>query len=191
MRSWSRSAARVAIFSIIVCACATAASAKCQRMGFTVNDYGKEGPTRDAKNLLDKSIADWSKEKGIKKYTVGKKDVTCELFLNFIVFDEHTCTARATVCWGDNAGAAPAKSAPAAKPAARPAKKAKARRIRLSPATARRAVVPTASTRRQCAGASRSRRRRWRLSVRSSTPPRPASSAPSPAAPPSTNMIMI
>jgi hypothetical protein len=126
MRSWSRSAALVAILFAFVCAGVTAAAAKCQRMGFTVNDYGKDGPTRDAKNLLDKSIADWSKEKGIKKYTVGKKDVTCELFLNFIVFDEHTCTARATVCWGDNApGAAPAKSAPAAKPAARPAKKRK------------------------------------------------------------------
>jgi len=127
MRSWSRSATLVAVISAFVCAGAMSASAKCRRMGFTVNDYGKDGPTRDAKNLLDKYIADWTKEKGIKKFTVGKKDVKCELFLNFIVFDEHTCTARATVCWGDSAkpGAAPAKSAPPAKPHARPAKKRK------------------------------------------------------------------
>jgi hypothetical protein len=128
MRSWSRSATLVAVFSAFVCAGAISASAKCQRMGFTVNDYGKDGPTRDAKDLLDKYIAEWTKGKGIKKYTVGKKDVTCELFLNLLVVDEHTCTARAVVCWGDEAkpgAAAPAQTAPAAKPPARPAKKGK------------------------------------------------------------------
>ncbi|MFM9768079.1 hypothetical protein, partial [Streptomyces scabiei] len=35
----------------------------------------------------------------IAKYNTGPKEVKCELFLNFIVFDEHTCTAEATVCW--------------------------------------------------------------------------------------------
>ena len=106
---------------------ATAADAKCTRLSFTVNDYGKDGPTRDAKELLDKYIANWTKEKGIKTYNVGKKDVKCELFLNFIVFDEHTCQASALVCWPDGPGAAPAASpaattpAPAAAPpAARP-----------------------------------------------------------------------
>jgi hypothetical protein len=69
-------------------------------MAFSVNDYGKDGPTKDSQDLLDKHIATWAAEQGIEKYTVGKKDVTCELFLNLIVFDEHTCTARATVCWG-------------------------------------------------------------------------------------------
>ena len=82
---------------------ATAADAKCQKLSFLVNDYGKDGPTNDAKNLLDKYIVNWTKEKGIKNYTVGKKDVSCELFLNFIVFDEHTCTASAMVCWADGA----------------------------------------------------------------------------------------
>jgi hypothetical protein len=128
MRSWSRPATLVVAFSAFVCAGALAASAKCQRMGFTVNDYGKEGPTRDAKNLLDKYIAEWTKEKGIKKYTVGKKDVTCELYLNLIVVDEHTCTARAVVCWGDEAkpgAAAPAGTAPAVKPSAPSVKKKK------------------------------------------------------------------
>jgi hypothetical protein len=111
----------------LACAGATSASAKCQRLGFLVNDYGKDGPTRDAMNLLDKYVADWTKEKGITKYTVGKKDVTCELFLNLIVVDEHTCKARATVCWGDDAPAAAAPAAvkaPAVKPPA-PAKKPK------------------------------------------------------------------
>ena len=75
------------------------ASAACTRLGFTVNDYGKDGPTKDAKELLDKSITKKMAERGISKYQTGKKDVKCELFLNFIVFDEHTCTAEATVCW--------------------------------------------------------------------------------------------
>ena len=78
------------------------AMAACKRMGFTVNDYGKDGPTRDSKDLLDKHIATWATEQGIEKYSVGKKDVNCELFLNLIVFDEHTCTASATVCWGSD-----------------------------------------------------------------------------------------
>jgi hypothetical protein len=77
------------------------AVAGCKRMGFLVNDYGKEGPTNDAKSLLDKHIAQWAAEQGIEKYTVGKKDVKCDLFLNLIVVDEHTCTASATVCWGN------------------------------------------------------------------------------------------
>ena len=116
-----------AAIGIAVCLGATSADAKCHRMGFLVNDYGKDGPTKDAKDLLDKHIVEWAKSKGIKNYTVGKKDVKCELFLNFIVFDEHTCTASALVCWADGVPADPAAT-PAAKPApaARPpaAKKA-------------------------------------------------------------------
>ena len=117
-------AAAVAAISVA----AAPAAAKCQRLAYSVNDYGKEGPTNDAKKLLDTYIANWTKEKGIAKYTVGKKDVKCDLFLNFIVFDEHTCQASALVCWGDGPGAtspAPAASTPpppAAKPPA--AKKA-------------------------------------------------------------------
>ena len=55
--------------------------------------------------MLDKYIAKWTADRGIKKYTVGKKDVSCKLFLDFIVFDEHDCTATASVCWD---GAKPA-----------------------------------------------------------------------------------
>lgn len=80
-------------------AAALPASAACTRLGFTVNDYGKEGPTNDAKSLLDKYITKWAGEHNIAKYNTGPKSVTCELFLNFIVFDEHTCKAEATVCW--------------------------------------------------------------------------------------------
>lgn len=79
------------------------AAAKCTRLGFSVNDYGKEGPTNDAKKLLDQYIADWAKKQGIAKYTTGKKTVNCELFLDVGFFDEHTCRAEATVCWGDDA----------------------------------------------------------------------------------------
>ncbi len=95
-----------------VLAAATTADAKCTRLGFSVNDYGKDGPTKDAKSLLDKYIAEQMSKQGITKYTVGKKDVTCELFLDFIVFDEHTCRAEATVCWPGSGG----PGAPAAKP---------------------------------------------------------------------------
>ncbi|MCB1520562.1 MAG: hypothetical protein KDJ37_08295 [Hyphomicrobiaceae bacterium] len=91
-------AAVLAGFSI---AAATTADAKCTRLGFSVNDYGKDGPTNDAKNMLDKYIAKWTAERGISKYTTGKKDVKCELFLDFIVFDEHTCRAEADVCWSE------------------------------------------------------------------------------------------
>jgi len=77
------------------------AEARCTRLAFSVNDYGKDGPTKDAQALLDKYIADWARTKGIASYTVGKKDVSCELFLNLVVVDEHTCKASALVCWPD------------------------------------------------------------------------------------------
>ena len=121
----TRTARAMLAGAAMACAAAAPAAAKCQRLAYSVNDYGKEGPTNDAKKLLDKYIADWTKGQGIAKYTVGKKDVKCDLFLNFIVFDEHTCQASALVCWGD--GAAPAANPPpASPPAARPpsAKKA-------------------------------------------------------------------
>lgn len=93
---------------LVVAAAATPAAAKCTRLAFSVNDYGKDGPTKDAKALLDKYIAQWTAERGIKSYRTGKKDVNCELFLDFIVFDEHTCRAEATVCWDERGvGAAP------------------------------------------------------------------------------------
>ncbi|MBU2532581.1 MAG: hypothetical protein KKB37_07565 [Alphaproteobacteria bacterium] len=77
----------------------TSSWAACQKLGFSVNDYGKEGPIRDAKKLLDAYIKDWTAERGIKNYSVGKKEVTCELFLDVGLFDEHTCKAVATFCW--------------------------------------------------------------------------------------------
>jgi hypothetical protein len=93
----------------------TAADAKCTRLGFSVNDYGKDGPTKDAKSLLDKYVAKWAADNGVKNYTIGKKTVTCELFLDFGVFDEHTCRAEAPVCWGGTGGPVTAPT-PAAGP---------------------------------------------------------------------------
>lgn len=77
------------------------AEAKCTRLAFSVNDYGKIGPTEDAKKLLDKYIGEWTAERGISGYKTGPKSVTCKLFLDFIVFDEYTCRAEASVCWDE------------------------------------------------------------------------------------------
>lgn len=71
----------------------------CRTRGFLVNDFGKEGPSRDAQDLLDKDIAAWTAANGIAKYKTGPKKVDCKLFLNFGFFDEWTCTAKARVCW--------------------------------------------------------------------------------------------
>ncbi len=100
MRPSINLAAALATAAAFVTVAALPASAECKRYGFSVNDYGKDGPTKDAKDLLDKLIASKMTEKGVKDFKTGTKAVNCELFLNFIVFDEHTCTAEATVCWG-------------------------------------------------------------------------------------------
>jgi hypothetical protein len=75
------------------------AKGTCVTLGFEVNDYGKDGPTKDAKSLLDAFVVKWAAANAIKTYKVGEKSVNCELFLDFGVFDEHTCTASANVCW--------------------------------------------------------------------------------------------
>jgi hypothetical protein len=129
MRRSTSFAIALASVSAMALTAAGPADAACRKMGFVVNDYGKDGPTRDAQALLEKDIAKWAAGQGIAKYTVGKKDVTCELFLNFIVFDEHTCTASATVCWDEKApagkpGAVQDAKATGDAPAAAPAKTA-------------------------------------------------------------------
>ena len=120
---------RCATAGLALTVVAGAADAKCTRLGFSVNDYGKTGPTNDAKALLDKYIAKWAVENGVKSYTTGKKDVKCELFLDFGFFDEHTCHAEASVCWGGSTAAtasqpktttAAASAAKAAPTAAKP-----------------------------------------------------------------------
>jgi len=126
-----RQTIRIALAAVVLAAAVSPAAARCTRLGFSVNDYGKDGPTKDAKALLDTYIAKWAAEKGIKSYRTGKKDVNCELFLNLIVFDEHTCRAEATVCWDDKnvgPGAAPIQAkapADATPPAAKAVPKAK------------------------------------------------------------------
>jgi hypothetical protein len=114
-----------AALALAAMAVATTADAKCTRLGFSVNDYGKDGPTKDAKDLLDKYVAKWAADNGVKKYTTGKKDVKCELFLDFVVFDEHTCRAEATVCWGEGGPASPTSATPGTAPAVQPKPAAK------------------------------------------------------------------
>lgn len=69
---------------------------ECAKFSFLVNDYGKDGPTKDAQDLLDKTIVKWASDNKITKYKVGPKNTTCELFL--IIPEEYTCTAEAPVC---------------------------------------------------------------------------------------------
>lgn len=94
-----RSGFTALLLAAMMSVASTSSWAACQKLGFSVNDYGKEGPTRDAKRLLDKYIADYAAKHGIKNYTVGPKTVTCELFIDVGFFDEHTCKATATFCW--------------------------------------------------------------------------------------------
>ena len=111
MRSLTASALTAMTAAAAVMVSAATANAACKKMGFLVNDYGKDGPTKDAQDLLDKHIAEWAAQNGIKNYTVGKKDVKCELYIDVILFDEHTCTASANVCWDEPGKEKPAKSA--------------------------------------------------------------------------------
>ncbi len=109
---------------------ATVAEARCTRLAYSVNDYGKKGPADDAKRLLDTYAAKWAADRGIKQHTVGKKDVTCELYIDLGFFDEYTCKAEANVCWSGNedyANRAPIPGADAnVKTAGKPVVKTKA-----------------------------------------------------------------
>ena len=101
MRSARHLLSALAAAALAITAVSTADASKCTRLAFSVNDYGKVGPTKDALQLLDKHIAQWAAGYGVKKYTVGKKDVSCELFIDLLLFDEYTCKASAPVCWTD------------------------------------------------------------------------------------------
>ena len=94
-----RSSLTAAVLAMLMSFAATNSWAACQKLGFTVNDYGKKEPTEDAKKLLDKYVADFAQEHGIEDYKTGEKTVSCKLFLDFGFFDEHMCKAEAEVCW--------------------------------------------------------------------------------------------
>ena len=67
----------LAVASVLVSALAATAPAEaaCKRFGFTVNDYGKDGPTRDAQNLLDKfHITSWSDMRDLSNVIVTTND---------------------------------------------------------------------------------------------------------------------
>jgi len=118
MRSFTRAMFFVLIAITFHISSQSHALAKCTRLAFSVNDYGKIEPTADAKRLLDGYITKWTGERGISGYKVGKKSVDCKLFLDFIVFDEYTCRAEASVCWDENASAPALRSSQADTPAA-------------------------------------------------------------------------
>ncbi len=173
----------VASVLVSVLAATAPAEAACKRFGFTVNDYGKEGPTNDAKNLLDKHIAEWAAQNGVAAYQTGKKSVNCELFLDVVLFDEHTCTASANVCWGDgvkpnNKGAEQAEATDAGNGEIPPAPVSKAvalgipaqQQTAAAPATDAAACRPSTPLRRRRSSRSPLRPRRQRQ-LRPSRPP--------------------
>ncbi|MDZ4843653.1 MAG: hypothetical protein SH859_16120 [Hyphomicrobium aestuarii] len=144
----SKTTTRLASALVIALMAAEPASAACTRLAFSVNDYGKDGPIKDAKKLLDTYIAKWTAERGIKTYRTGKKDVNCELFLDVIVFDEHTCKAEATVCWDGPAVSGPIQAetppaAPAAQPGVAIKKPATPRPVTAAAVTSTPAVIET------------------------------------------------
>ena len=87
------------IFTTIMVMESRFANAKCERHAFEVNDYGKEGPIRMARENLYKFVEKLKKEKGLKKVRVKESEPKCRLFLDFIVFDEHTCRIEANICY--------------------------------------------------------------------------------------------
>lgn len=89
----------IASFATVLILSVTSARAACKRLGFTVNHYGKEGPTADSKRLLDGYIESWTAKRGIKRYKKSKKTVSCYKFLDFGFFDEWTCKAVSEVCF--------------------------------------------------------------------------------------------
>jgi hypothetical protein len=98
------------------------ASATCRKMGFIVNDFGLDGPTADAKRLLDRDIAAFVASQGITNHTVTNRDVKCEVYI--AILDEHTCKATASVCWDEkNPNAKPATTAADGGAVAAPAEK--------------------------------------------------------------------
>jgi hypothetical protein len=145
MRTFATIAVSACVSATLLVAAADPAAAACTRLGFSVNDYGKDGPTKDAKELLDKYVARWAADRGIKSYRMGKKDVSCELFLNLIVFDEHTCRAEATVCWDGPPVTAPAQSAEGKAPSTPLTEKPAGAIKRASPTVKPVAAAPKAS----------------------------------------------
>ncbi len=186
----------LAVASVLVSALAATAPAEaaCKRFGFTVNDYGKEGPTNDAKNLLDKHIAEWAAQNGVTAYQTGKKNVSCELFLDVILFDEHTCTASANVCWGDgvkpnNKGAEQAEATDAGNGEIPPAPVSKAAALGI-PAQQQTAAAPARTLPQRRPSTPRRPHRSSRLQLRPRRrrqlppcrPPAPATAPEAPAA---------
>ncbi|MEO0619697.1 MAG: hypothetical protein AAFZ01_10520 [Pseudomonadota bacterium] len=76
------------------------AHGQCKIVGYEVRDFGKVGPTADAKRLLDERIPKWAKKNGYRgAHKSGPKKVSCKLYLDVGFFDEWTCTATQRVCY--------------------------------------------------------------------------------------------
>ncbi|MGI9385031.1 MAG: hypothetical protein ACR2PO_17910 [Methyloligellaceae bacterium] len=90
----------LALAGLAVVLTAQPAEAACRTLGFSVNDFGKDVPTRDSRSFLQDYIKRWTKEQGIGRYRVGKTTTTCKFYLKLpILGEEYTCKSQARVCW--------------------------------------------------------------------------------------------
>lgn len=71
----------------------------CHRFAHSTNDYGKIGPTSEAKRLVEVAAENWAAAHKVKRFSLGAKSVKCVLFLDFGLFDEYTCTAEMSICY--------------------------------------------------------------------------------------------
>lgn len=71
----------------------------CATLGFTVNDFGKDEPARQATVFLGRLIAETMDKHYIKGWVAGTPKITCTFFTKFMGFDEYTCKAESEVCW--------------------------------------------------------------------------------------------
>ena len=71
----------------------------CHRFAHSTNDYGRIGPTSEAKRLVEVAAKKWAADNKVKTFSMGAKSVKCLLFLDFGLFDEYTCTAEMSICY--------------------------------------------------------------------------------------------
>ena len=71
----------------------------CETHIFEVNDYGKVGPIKFARENLQKYVDQVKKQRNLRQVKVVEGEPKCWKFLDFGFFDEWTCSVKAAICW--------------------------------------------------------------------------------------------